>query len=105
MGHSDIAPLRKEDPGEKFPWEKLSKYGLGIWYKKSKKKLQVNKKKEIENLFFQNLYKIGYRYFDLKKRRVKDKLVIKSFQKRFLPKNISGKIDKKTFEVSHFLAN
>tara|TARA_B100001059_G_C17809631_1_gene571446 strand:- start:124 stop:834 length:711 start_codon:yes stop_codon:yes gene_type:complete len=105
LGHSDIAPLRKEDPGEKFPWEKLSKYGLGIWYKKSKKKLQVNKKKEIENLFFQNLYKIGYRYFDLKKRRVKDKLVIKSFQKRFLPKNISGKIDKKTFEVSHFLAN
>ena len=105
LGHSDIAPLRKEDPGEKFPWKKLSKYGLGIWYKKSKKKLQVNKKKEIENLFFQNLYKIGYRYFDLKKRRVKDKLVIKSFQKRFLPKNISGKIDKKTFEVSHFLAN
>ena len=105
LGHSDIAPLRKEDPGEKSPWEKLSKYGLGIWYKKSKKKLQVNKKKEIENLFFQNLYKIGYRYFDLKKRRVKDKLVIKSFQKRFLPKNISGKIDKKTFEVSHFLAN
>ena len=105
LGHSDIAPLRKEDPGEKFPWKKLSKYGVGIWYKKSKKKLQVNKKKEIENLFFQNLYKIGYRYFDLKKRRVKDKLVIKSFQKRFLPKNISGKIDKKTFEVSHFLAN
>ena len=105
LGHSDIAPLRKEDPGEKFPWKKLSKYGLGIWYKKSKKKLQVNKKKEIENLFFQNLYKIGYRYFDLKKRRVKDKLVIKSFQKRFLPKNISGKIDKKTFKISHFLAN
>jgi N-acetylmuramoyl-L-alanine amidase len=29
LGHSDIAPLRKLDPGEKFPWKKLSKFKLG----------------------------------------------------------------------------
>ena len=33
LGHSDIAPLRKKDPGEKFPWEKLNKMKLGIWHK------------------------------------------------------------------------
>ena len=32
LGHSDIAPLRKKDPGEKFPWKKLSKNKFGLWY-------------------------------------------------------------------------
>ena len=32
VGHSDIAPLRKRDPGEKFPWQKLQKKKIGIWY-------------------------------------------------------------------------
>ena len=36
LGHSDIAPLKKNDPGEKFPWKKLSKHNLenGIKMKK-----------------------------------------------------------------------
>ena len=32
LGHSDIAPLRKVDPGEKFPWKKLDNHNLGKWY-------------------------------------------------------------------------
>ena len=106
LGHSDIAPLRKSDPGEKFPWEKLSKYNLGCWYGKNLKKFKLNRKKKIKNLFFKNLYKIGYRYFEVSKRaKKKDTLVVKSFQKHYLPQNISGKIDQKTYKISHFLAN
>ena len=32
VGHSDIAPLRKIDPGEKFPWKYLVKNKVGIWH-------------------------------------------------------------------------
>lgn len=31
VGHSDIAPARKKDPGEKFPWKRFASWGLGIW--------------------------------------------------------------------------
>jgi len=105
LGHSDIAPLRKLDPGEKFPWKKLSKFKLGRWYEDSKKKLELTNKKGIKNLFFKNLFIIGYRYFHVFKRRKKDKFVIKSFQQHYLPNNVSGKIDKKTYKISQFLAN
>ena len=102
LGHSDIAPLRKIDPGEKFPWKKLSKFKLGKWYFEKKKFDRVNQKK-IEKAFFRNIKKIGYRYFNVQRRNKSDKKIIKSFQQHYLPNNVSGRIDQKTFIISHFL--
>ena len=61
--------------------------------------------KNVRNLFFKNLYKIGYRYFNKEKFSKTEKLIIKSFQRRFLPNSVTGKIDQKTLKISQFLAN
>ena len=100
LGHSDIAPLRKKDPGENFPWHRLSKKKIGIWYKNISSKRMNLSAKEKEILFFKNIYSLGYRYFktdEKSKDRVK---VVKAFQRRFNPKNITGNIDLKTLKIS-----
>ena len=58
LGHSDIAPLRKSDPGEKFPWIKLNKRKIGIWYSQNKKLNLIKKSKNNMNMkavFLHNL--------------------------------------------------
>ena len=107
LGHSDIAPLRKKDPGEKFPWKRLSKYKIGKWHKPIKAS-KINLKIDLvmsHKVFFKNLKKIGYRYFKIQKRNSSDKKIILSFQQHYLPNNVSGKIDQKTLKISYFLSN
>tara|TARA_B100000989_G_scaffold259961_1_gene210384 strand:+ start:1494 stop:2225 length:732 start_codon:yes stop_codon:yes gene_type:complete len=102
LGHSDIAPDRKKDPGEKFPWEFLSKYHIGIWHSLDKKKIKKYRLKNINDLekklFLNNLIKIGYFF---KKKNVNSiSLVIKAFQRRFRPQLINGKTDVECLQIS-----
>jgi N-acetylmuramoyl-L-alanine amidase len=107
LGHSDIAPLRKKDPGEKFPWQFLSENKIGYWHNINKKNIknQNLSKINLRNLFFNNLYKIGYRYFEKKKHSKNDSKVIKAFQRRFRQNKVNGIIDQKCLQISHYLAS
>jgi len=109
LGHSDIAALRKKDPGEKFPWEYLSKNKIGIWHTLSKQELTGNRKLKIskieENIFFRNLFKIGYSK-KYTKNISKNKYLIelaKTFQRRFRQELVNGKIDQECLLISKSL--
>ena len=106
LGHSDIAVQRKKDPGEKFPWEYLSKNKIGIWHRLNKQVLTKNRKlktnKEEVNFFFNNLLKIGY---SKKNRRDINKAIYlrklaKTFQRRFRQELVDGKIDQECLLIS-----
>ena len=109
LGHSDIAVLRKKDPGEKFPWEYLSKNKIGIWHTLNKQDLQKNRKLKIskieENIFFRNLFKIGYsKTFPKNIGRNKYlRELIKSFQRRFRQELVDGKIDQESLLINKSL--
>ena len=47
LGHSDISPGRKKDPGEKFPWEMLAKNKLSFWHNLDQKKIKKFREKNL----------------------------------------------------------
>ncbi len=100
LGHSDIAPNRKKDPGEKFPWRDLSKDNLCQWHRLDEKKIKELRYQKIDNLkkdvFFKNLYKIGYGKY-------KKKYLIEAFQRRFRQGLINGKVDEECLLISKSL--
>ena len=107
LGHSDVAPLRKKDPGEKFSWYFLSKKKNVYWQRLNNKNIINNNldKNGLRDIFFNNLYKIGYRYFNKKKSSKNDLKVIKAFQRRFRQNKVNGQIDQECLQISHYLAS
>ena len=106
LGHSDVAPERKKDPGEKFPWKYLSQNKVGLWHTLKRQELIKNRKlktsKEEKICFFNNIFKIGYSK-KTPKNQNKDKYlrdVIKAFQRRFRQELINGKIDRECLLIS-----
>ena len=76
LGHSDVAPARKEDPGELFPWQQLAKAGVGLWPQAIASDLDAGA-----------LAQFGY-----DPDAPQDK-VIAAFQRHFRPKKLDGQWD------------
>jgi N-acetylmuramoyl-L-alanine amidase len=109
LGHSDISPERKLDPGEKFPWEKLAKKNIGFWHNLDNRRLIKLRKKKCEKVmekqFLKNLIKIGYAKYTKKNVRkiFFDSFIIKAFQRRFRQDLVNGKIDQECLLISNNL--
>ncbi len=101
LGHSDIAPQRKEDPGPLFPWEVLYKtYGIGIWYDEETKEkytgsLKIVTPKDVQN----ELRKFGYPIETTNIYDEQTRNVIRVFQFHFRASKYDGLIDDETFSI------
>jgi len=84
VGHSDVAPRRKQDPGERFDWHRLADVGVGVWAEKAPPLLNVT-----EEQMTMMLTAYGYSVTDLK-------ATVTAFQRHFRPANIEGVIDGET---------
>ena len=101
VGHSDIAPSRKEDPGEHFPWAGLAAAGIGLWPGQGSGDRRTlfergDRDRGVSILQF-GLAQIGY---NLVVSGVLDDEtidVVRAFQRRFRPETVSGIVDVDTF--------
>jgi len=83
VGHSDVAPARKIDPGELFPWERLADYKLCL---ARPDKLEAGDPFDNDAAFYLALERFGYDVTDGHK-------AVEAFQRRWRPEKIDGKVD------------
>lgn len=93
LGHSDVAPLRKEDPGELFDWSRLAAVGCGLWPDGSQLPPPAV---DVSG----TLAAIGYGYLD-----EDPAAVLRAFQRRFRPAAITGVPDEETARLIAAVAN
>ncbi|QGX91038.1 N-acetylmuramoyl-L-alanine amidase [Tatumella sp. TA1] len=99
IGHSDIAPLRKQDPGPCFPWQQLASRGLGAWPNPALVKTLLAGRATATPVSNEVVIPLLRRYgyvIDEWDNPEQQQQVIKAFQMHFQPENISGKADQLT---------
>ena len=97
LGHSDIAPERKIDPGAKFPWKILTKNNLSYVPKISKIKNNRLNKSALKGSILKKIKRIGYCFGNNEKKT--EKKVIKAFQMHFQQDFIRGYPNDKTHMI------
>jgi N-acetylmuramoyl-L-alanine amidase len=84
VGHSDIAPQRKIDPGRRFPWKTLADAGIGLWPRAGGRPLDGD------------LHAALQRYGYAPPVAVPPREIVKAFQRHFRPAKVDGMADPET---------
>lgn len=92
IGHSDVAPDRKQDPGEHFPWKKLSRHDIGVWPAPTaadqfNAAAVARSPKQLKKLFNEAGY--GVNAFGKNKPKLKE--IVTAFQRHFEPEVFKDK--------------
>jgi N-acetylmuramoyl-L-alanine amidase len=103
LGHSDIAPARKIDPGESFPWGRLAEAGIGHYVTAAPVGAGANLQRgsrggDVEKLQ-ERLARYGYDVAVTGLYDERTEVVIKAFQRHFRPARVDGRADRSTLET------
>ncbi len=96
VGHSDVAPARRKDPGERFDWQRLAAAGVGLWPR------QGGRERAAEPGIAVVQAKLGRLGYELEVSGTYDaatKAVITALQRRFRARRIDGVADEETLAV------
>jgi N-acetylmuramoyl-L-alanine amidase len=99
LAHSDIAPHRKQDPGERFPWERLFRGGIGHWVEPARVNGENDRlvDGEAQILSLQGrLAQYGYGIESTGRLDEQTHITLTAFQRHFRPERVDGKADMST---------
>lgn len=106
VAHSDIAPLRKQDPGPLFPWQQLAQGGIGAWPDADRVTFYLRGRQPDEPVdaggLLEKLARYGYPIATAMSERQKQR-VIAAFQMHFRPLNHQGNADAQTEAIADAL--
>ena len=97
LAHSDIAPGRKVDPGEKFPWARLAAEGVGVWREPASDRdgliLGFGATGAAVASLQRDLRALGYGLDETGRYDARTRAVVEAFQRRWRPSRIDGVAD------------
>src|SRR5690606_2008169 len=101
LAHSDVAPARKSDPGEKFPWARLARAGIGHWVApepavEADRGLCPGASGPRIAAFQAALRRYGYGIEVTGVADAATEQVVTAFQRHFRPQRVDGRIDQST---------
>lgn len=103
LGHSDIAPVRKIDPGEHFPWQGIAAAGIGFWpdIKTDDRRIlfEVGSRDRGVAIVQRGLAHIGYSAHVTGVMDTDTGLIVQALQRRYRPSKIDGNVDIETMEI------
>ena len=104
LGHSDISPDRKKDPGELFDWSRLARKGIGIWPNSIKtspwhRPLKLNDQNSEVKLWQSKLAELGYGLVQDGIYGENTELVVMAFQRHYRQARIDGVLDHGTSNI------
>ncbi len=109
LAHSDVAPARKRDPGEAFPWAKLAEKKVGVWVEPQPlcggRFLMVGDSGQPVEALQTMLAYYGYAIEPTGKFDQATFQVVTAFQRHFRPERVDGVADRSTIDTLHKLIN